>query len=221
MITTKYGYWVVNGLTFDKKIEALRYASKHNAHVSFYYHDNVWEAYLATIDRKSLGKRNLSQLYKDRADQLRDKYDYLVLYYSGGTDSHNILRTFIDNNIKLDEVHVKWPKPLMDGKLYTPNMFDTSAFNFASEWNFAIKPILEYLKQYHPNIKITFSDYTEKLNTNVVEHIIEESNQYRNGAILHGYYFSNSCLTKPNVGHIYGIDKPLLIRRENKIKMIF
>jgi hypothetical protein len=221
MITTKYGYWVVNGLPFDKKIEAVRYASQHNAYIHFYYHDNVWEAYLATMDQTSFGKRSLTQLYKERAEQLRDKYDYLVLYYSGGTDSHNILRTFIDNDIKLDEVNIKWPKALREGKLYTPDPHDTSAFNFVSEWDYAIKPMLEHLKQNHPDVKITFSDYTEQLDNKAMENIIEESNHYRNGAILYSYCYSDICLTKPNVGHIYGIDKPLLIRVDKTIRMIF
>jgi hypothetical protein len=47
---------------------------------------------------------SLDELYRQRAQELRDQYDHLVLMYSGGIDSHNILETFLHNNIHLDEV---------------------------------------------------------------------------------------------------------------------
>jgi len=48
--------------------------------------------------------QSLSELYRVRAQQIRDNYDYLVLFYSGGADSANILQTFLKNNIKIDEL---------------------------------------------------------------------------------------------------------------------
>ena len=43
-------------------------------------------------------------LSKTRALQLRHKYPWLRLWYSGGRDSHHILKTFVDNNILIDEI---------------------------------------------------------------------------------------------------------------------
>lgn len=213
----KYGCWQVNGLKFQRKIDALIYASNHNAQVNFYYHNEIWEAYATTINRDLLGKQNLNQLYKERAQQLRDTYKHLILYYSGGADSHNILRTFLDNNIKLDEICIKWPKFLLEGKLYKANIQDTSTKNYWSEWDFAIKPILDYLKQYHANIKITFVDYSENLNDKFICDILGRSNHYAGGAMLY------SCVhhSKQNAAHIYGIDKPQLTSDGKSIKMIF
>ena len=93
----KYGYWETNGLKFENKVKALTYATQNNTGVKFVYHDKVWK----NFDRSVLGKVSLNQLYKERAQQLRDSYDYLILYYSGGADSHNVLMSFINNNIKL------------------------------------------------------------------------------------------------------------------------
>lgn len=45
-----------------------------------------------------------NDLCKQRALQLRHRYQWLRLWYSGGRDSHHVLRVFIDNNIFLDEV---------------------------------------------------------------------------------------------------------------------
>lgn len=217
----KYGYWTVNDKKFAKKFDALLYASDTKSRVYFYYHDSVWK----NVDRSQLGKYSLKTLYKERAQQLRDNYNYLILYYSGGADSHNVLRTYIDNNIKLDEICIKWPKPLMDGKLYTPNCLDTSAKNYWSEWNYSIKPTLEWLSSTHPEIKITIKDYTESIDDLKIDDVFEQLNFVRGGGILLNSVVSDSERKLTNrgrtVGHIYGIDKPLLYTHDNRIYIFF
>jgi hypothetical protein len=47
---------------------------------------------------------SLKALYKARAEQLRDTHGYLILYFSGGSDSITVLNAFLDNSISLDEV---------------------------------------------------------------------------------------------------------------------
>jgi len=219
LLNNKYGCYICGGLTFLSKFKALEYANQINSGVvRFYYHDHVWN----NFDKRLLGKIPLTTLYKERAQQLRDKYDHLVLHYSGGADSHNVLHTFLVNNIKLDEVSVRWAKPLRDGKFYTPNKNDTSATNAVSEWDFAIKPTLDKLKSTHPEIKITIVDFTDKLDDNLIktdniENRIIELNMYR------GSLFSMAARLSPKVeqtttianknkkvGHIFGIDKPIV-----------
>ena len=219
--TEKYGYWTVADKKFFKKYDALLYATTIKQEVKFYYHDDVWNKF----DRSLLGKISLPNLYKQRALQLRDTYEYLVLYYSGGADSHNILKTFIDNDIKLDEICVKWPKTLMDGNLYTPNSVDRSGKNYWSEWNYAIKPILEWLVLNRPNIKITIKDYTEDIDKLDISKIFEKLNFVRGGGMLMNSVISDSDLkyagSNKKIAHIYGIDKPLLFNHKNKMYMFF
>jgi len=45
-------------------------------------------------------------LLKEQAIKLRDEHRYLRLFHGGGPDSHMVLRVFVDNKIKLDEVVV-------------------------------------------------------------------------------------------------------------------
>lgn len=59
---------------------------------------------LENIDWSKEPTKSLKQLYKERAIQIRDNYDYLILYFSGGSDSITVLNAFLDNNIPLDEV---------------------------------------------------------------------------------------------------------------------
>jgi hypothetical protein len=219
LLNNKYGCYICGGITFLSKFKALEYANQINSGVvRFYYHDHIWDSF----DKRLLGKIPLTTLYKERAQQLRDKYDHLVLHYSGGADSHNILHTFLVNNIKLDEVSVRWAKPLRDGKFYTPNKQDTSAGNAVSEWDFAIKPTLDKLKSTHPEIKITIVDFTDKLDSKIIktdniENRIIELNMYR------GSLFSIAARLSPKIeqetttasknkkiGHLFGIDKPIV-----------
>jgi hypothetical protein len=209
--TEKYGYWAVLEKKFFNKFEALLYATEHNQPVKFVYHHNVWE----NFDRTKLGKVPLNVLYKDRAQQLRDTYDYLILYFSGGADSFNILKTFLDNNIKLDEVCVKWPQELVDGKFYTPNTVDKTAKNCWSEWDFAIKPVLKQLTTDHPTIKIKIQNYIENITTLNVDAVFDKVNFVRgvSGMLFNSTISESEKLFLDNgkkVAHIYGIDKPLL-----------
>jgi hypothetical protein len=147
----------------------------------------------------------------------------LVLYYSGGCDSHNILRTFIDNNIPLDEVCVKWPQALRDGKYYTVNNLDTSAENYWSEWNYCVKPRLEWIAA-NTNIKINIIDPITEFRKQNAETVINQVDHNRNpGAVLlNNVASNNTVLYDSNTGHIYGIDKPLLyLDNSNNIYMFF
>jgi len=215
-MNTKYGCWIVGDKLFEKKAEALVYASKVNLSPKYYYYNNVWK----NLDRTLLGKIPLEQLYKERAQQLRDKYDYLILYFSGGADSTNILMTYLNNNIKIDEVRVKWPKALRDGKHYTPNTQDRTIFNIWSEWDFVIKPFLDKLSVSHPEINITFVDQTETLTTKNVERAFETTNHARGGLLLN---FGNSVITSKSskVGHIFGFDKPTIALDDNNVVHMF
>ena len=78
---------------FESKIDALVYATKSNDFVRWNFHDSIWKNSTNTINA------NLKYLYKLRAEQLRDNYDYLILNYSGGMDSWTILNTFLSNDI--------------------------------------------------------------------------------------------------------------------------
>lgn len=97
---TRHGYYLINGIKTLSKFEAWQF-SKGNFHlVKFIFNDNIMDQYDWSVEPKE----NIYDLYRQRAEQLRNDYDYIVLMYSGGVDSHNILETFLHNNIKIDEI---------------------------------------------------------------------------------------------------------------------
>jgi hypothetical protein len=149
----KHGYYQVGNRVFNYRVRALQEATRTNQSVQWVFNNDIF----SSLDWQAPLRLSMDEIYRIRAQQLREKYDYLLLYFSGGADSTVILQSFINNNIKLDEIVVGWPLSQSAGK-YTPNTVDTSARNMMSEWDFSIKPKLDQLAQSHPEIRITICD---------------------------------------------------------------
>ena len=97
------GVYRANGKPFFNKLEAiLEVNANPGTWVEWDYHDAVFGQHQWDIEPIF----DLKELYRQRALQLREAYDHVVLFYSGGVDSWNILKTFIDNNIPLDEIYM-------------------------------------------------------------------------------------------------------------------
>jgi hypothetical protein len=211
---------------FNNKMMAVLKASEKKLPIRWIFHDEVWDNF-SKNNLHLLGKHSLDYLYAQRAKQLRETYDYLILHYSGGSDSHNILMTFLNNDIPIDEIFVRRSEKV-DSKMYTPNCIDTSAKNIFSEWDYVIKPQLDWIKNNRPNIKITLGDQfsidpTTIYNDNTM---IDRFGQFtgwvemgRSSLIVE----SDRKLTDQGkrVANIYGIDKPMVIIKDKKFYMFF
>lgn len=100
---TKFGFYQVRDFKSFSKYEAWQYAFNNQIPVSELYF-NFNDDYTTTLDWQTEPTEDINSLYAKRAKQLREKYDYIVLVYSGGIDSHVALRSFLDNDIKVDEI---------------------------------------------------------------------------------------------------------------------
>jgi hypothetical protein len=96
----KFGYFTVGDNHTYSRFEASQISQRTGQTVKWYLND----IYYNSFDWTKEPIDDIQTLYKKRAESLRDSYDYLVLMYSGGIDSCNMLHAFIDNNIKLDEI---------------------------------------------------------------------------------------------------------------------
>ena len=97
---TKFGYYTVGSKLVFSKIEALELSDRLNQSIQFHYNDEVF----SLCNWASEPESTLSEYYKIRARQLRLKYDYLVVFYSGGADSHNMLESFVNAGVFPDEI---------------------------------------------------------------------------------------------------------------------
>jgi hypothetical protein len=96
----QFGFYRVGDQKFYSKLEAAHEHERSGLPFQWDFNEDVYSSY----DWQLEPTETLEELYRQRAQQIRDRYDYLVLWFSGGADSNNVLNSFINNNIKLDEV---------------------------------------------------------------------------------------------------------------------
>ena len=96
----QFGFYRVGDLKFFSKLEAAHEHERSGLPFKWDFNEAVYSSYNWQVEPTE----TLEELYRQRAQQIRDKYDYLVLWFSGGADSNNVLNAFVNNDIKLDEV---------------------------------------------------------------------------------------------------------------------
>lgn len=207
------GYYLVGWKKFYNKTLALIESKKTGYELVWVFNDHIY----GNIDWSLPIEEDLLSIYKRRAQQLRDKYDYLMLYYSGGADSSTILRTFVENNIFLDEIVMQFPEPVRQ----TFNPYDTSEGNFYSEIEYSAVPYLNKIKnKLHPNTLIRYQDFSKPglelldkdnwfeavpLCTNItISGVFRQIAQNKDQHIL------KLNDTGKSIAQILGIDKPLV-----------
>jgi hypothetical protein len=93
-------YYFDDGTKLTSKVRALEYKQKTNLNPKLYYFDEVYDK----ISWKVEPPQSLDFYYREQAQRIRDNYDYVIICYSGGADSTNVLEAFHFNNIKIDKI---------------------------------------------------------------------------------------------------------------------
>jgi len=153
----KLGYYQVGDQRFYVKPEAYIYATQTNQ-IPIWNFNNVE---FAKFDWTNEPELDIRELYRIRAQQLRDRYDYIRLDCSGGSDSATVAFSFLLNNIHLDEIVFRYPKAGEKG--VTDDPYNFSPTNTLSEWRYAAKPLLDWVKTNYPNTIVTIHDYSENM----------------------------------------------------------
>jgi hypothetical protein len=217
------GYYIVDGKVFKHKVYAMQEATRKNlkpGDITWVFNDDVY----SKVDWKESSGLPLTEWYRQRALQLRAKYDYLILAFSGGGDSTNILDSFILNNIHIDEVVSWWPRSNAASD-YRPSM-DSGVKNFRSEYDYLVEPKLKWLEKVAPNTKITICDNLQDLKPeeptdDVVEmtgnHCWTGIQRYR---ALDDVYFERQKKHK-NCAILMGVNPPSLTVIKRHLFMVF
>jgi hypothetical protein len=222
--TFSSGYWKVDNRCFFNKAECFRFATAiKNYEISYHFFDEVYTSIDWTIDPI----QDLDSMYADRAKEIREKYKYVCLMFSGGCDSTNMLKTFLKNNIQIDEIFTVYPTKAIEKFRDKFNINDRSAENLIFEYYETVVPTFEYLAKHYPNIKLTVIDYTNDSTDFILQDKIHSL--FLSGIVVSPYttgWFrayekihqldKDACL-------VFGVDKPRLIyhKKENKFKSFF
>lgn len=131
-------YWSCNGNPIRSKYKAMQNLN-HGQATSFYFYDDQW----AQADWSQPADATFEQLLIDRALEIRRKYDYVRIAYSGGADSHTALLAFKLAGVAPDEIYY-W------------TMLDEypAIFNNNFEAHRSVIPYLSTIQQWFPSTKI-------------------------------------------------------------------
>jgi hypothetical protein len=207
----RHGVYQVDGFSFVNKVDALKLASKNNKEVYWNFNDEVYSAYDWSLPIET----SLPELYKQRAQHLRDKYDYLSLFFSGGADSTNVLHSFIDNDIFLDEIIILRPF----SQIKHANTSDKTLGNLWSEIEFAAIPHLKkYIKDSKTSIRII--DIEETTNSFLTNpRLLSQWHQLnyltpffisKNSLCFTDQHWNSLYNAGKSIAHISGCDKPII-----------
>jgi hypothetical protein len=226
MITTiqnpEFGYYQVGEVQHSSKVSALIDGTARNIHPEWIFNNDIFDSHDWSVEPTE----SLQELYRQRAVSIRERYDYVILMYSAGSDSQTILDSFLKNNLRVDEIVVIHPKNLEN--TYTPDQNNYDPLNLLSEWDFTMKPRLQWIVQHYPNIKITTYDWSK----NILDHTVPDGFVLERGHNLapytdlrNDYYRIDSIKSAvekyDQVGIIIGIDKPRVCFHENAYRLYF
>jgi hypothetical protein len=209
----KLGYYVCNGIDFLSKVDALLYASTVNQPVEWMFHQDTFRHYPWHIEPSE----TLDQLYDRRARQLREQYDYIVLSYSGGADTNNILESFIRQGLHIDEILINHMTRATKGSIVL-NPAEKSAWNFNAEHQLHAVPRLQYIHKMLPRTKITELDVSDTVVNSLKQFgdaswVVGRGDCLTVGQLFRYNYFHFGQIKKQmdqgqRVAMILGIDKP-------------
>jgi len=138
----RFGFYQINDVKTYSKYEFMFIQHQQSGKWKWNYNDEFFSSYNWTREPEP----HINELYRRRALQLRNDYDYLVVYYSGGYDSSNLLYAFLDNNIHIDELCVFYSSLDKESNQY-------------EELSSITLDKLSVIKQQYPNLKIRMLDY--------------------------------------------------------------
>jgi hypothetical protein len=210
----KFGCYRVGDLKFHSKLEAIEMHAKTGIHPHWDFNEAVFSSYDWTVEPTE----NILELYRQRAQQLRDKYDYIVLCWGGGADCETARCAFHDNDILLDEC-VSWGN--YDGSKLKNDFFNSELF-------FRAIPRANQLKDQHPETEFRILDLSQM----TMDHFKDSKFKYD------WIYNANMCLSpnavvRDSIGYkvdkwrkiidsgknfcmLWGIDKPRVFHKSGK-----
>ena len=95
-------YWEYAGTRYKHKLKAIEASRGNIQDITFHAFSNAFYNRDHTIEPSTPYK----ELLKQRALQIRDKYKFIKLYFSGGQDSFTMLNAFVENGIFIDQINI-------------------------------------------------------------------------------------------------------------------
>lgn len=168
----KFGYYQSGTLKTYRKLEAIQSHDHTGAFPEWRFNQQVFDQLNWFHEPES----DLWSFYQQRCRQIRQAYDYCVLFYSGGSDSDNMLKAWLDSGCNLDEIATI--------KISSTNVA-LGNFDWAVEIPQVVEPVVQRLQK--QGIKFRYREIDSVAHTvDYLEHNIDD------------YFFQASQSFSPN-----------------------
>ena len=219
------GYYICDNKIFTSKIHACIHSTQTKKPLEWIFNNDTFDNYPWHIEPE----QSLDDLYFARAKQIREKYDYICLAFSGGGDSNNILEAFLRQGLFIDEVVTNVMEDL--NNLTTINPTNMNNWNEGAEYKLQTEARLKELKKRSPNTKISVIDLSTGLfdlfrsygDAGWIEKTRERMNP--SGFMRHNFLHMKEIRKRfdkdKKICMLLGIEKPRTYIKDNVFKMCF
>lgn len=224
-INPKLGFYTVGSQQYRSKIDACIAGTKTNNYPQWHFCDDVWN----TANWSHEPEISILDLYKIRARQIREKYDYVIVNYSGGSDSQTLVDAFFDAGCHIDEIVTIWNRSHTPTVIANPGV--TDARNIEAEFELTTRMGLDQIRSRSPNTKITYYDVSQATVDSFQNYDGEEwlktTREHLNPHFVTRYSNTREKGQLVNLDRglrtaiVVGIDKPRVCIKDNKYAVYF
>lgn len=215
MIQSRY---LVAGQYYNNKLSAYRAALP----LGWWPHWDFYEDFFAAQDWTKEPAESLIDLYLQRALDIRSRYDRVICWLSGGSDSDNMVRSFLESSLHVDEIWHRETTRWHDRQDHGRDMQ-----NHCNELRLAFKPRIDEYRQRYPHFRSLINAF------DVMEVAIPFWEQGSRdpydistyNALLPVKEHKDLCASNGSIKgltcHVYGIDKPIVRLVDGRWKFMF
>ena len=214
------GYYKVGEEKFYEKIPAMFRAQQLKQDLSWNFNDEIFSLF----DWTSEPSESLDELYAIRARQIREEYDYVLLFCSGGADSTNMFHAFTKNGLHVDEV--VGSAPLSGLRDWKSNINDQRVENTIDETFHTQIPWLKKIEIDFPQTKVTLHDYFDDMLAYKADDWLLKGNDWMHPTMAGRYNLDRYVHLKriaesgKKIAIVQGIDKPKLCRYKDNFFLV-
>ena len=225
LINDKLGFYTVGNQRIESKIDACVLGTKLNLHPVWHFSDNTWNS----LNWSEEPELNILDLYRARARQIREQYDYIVINYSGGSDSQAMVDAFLSAGCFIDEIVTIWNRKHTRKIITDPSVID--ARNVEAEFELTTRPGLNRIIALSPKTKITYHDVSDATINN---YKMFDGEEWLNSTVEHlnPQYITRWSATREKeqlntldrglkTAILYGVDKPRICLKNNRYYTYF
>ena len=184
----RLGYYLVGEKKIYNKVDALTEFQVSHSFPQYIFNDEVFSKHngCGTIEK------NIFDLYKDRAKQLRDKYKTIVLSYSGGSDSDTILKAFQEADVPIDVIL------LIHGKQFEDSIPSDKKKTFNEIYDLAVPKINSNLDAVGNPLVLSY-DMTHAIQNDLMNKVGENWSREQNSLDPTVFYMSSAFYYEKNL----------------------